>query len=192
MKDASKFHNMKKTQRSYQPPPKAVQQYEEMVARKMNVDRRSSTPTPPPPPLPSHGYGDEEFSLGIDIPYADFSSNNVTPTPTSGELEDLEQESVPPPRPIPPSPVNLRSLLRSRSSLPYCSHDEDGSRKVHFSEIDQVKVLSMESLLSTINSETSEPIYSNLPSPPSSQIETAFHQSRNYYQVRPPYRNQTV
>uniref|UniRef100_A0A0K2UXU6 Uncharacterized protein n=1 Tax=Lepeophtheirus salmonis TaxID=72036 RepID=A0A0K2UXU6_LEPSM len=209
-----KFHNMKKTQRSYQPPPKAVQQYEEMVARKMNVDRRSSTPTPPPPPLPSHvdeprhtgayessefdeetdteGYGDEEFSLGIDIPYADFSSNNVTPTPTSGELEDLEQESVPPPRPIPPSPVNLRSLLRSRSSLPYCSHDEDGSRKVHFSEIDQVKVLSMESLLSTINSETSEPIYSNLPSPPSSQIETAFHQSRNYYQVRPPYRNQTV
>jgi len=111
------------------------------------------------------GFEDEQ-SMGIDLPQGlDPTSGNVTPTPTTGELEELsissaEQQTVV--EDIRSSQGSratpLRSLLKKPSvDLSSDSESEDGKvspKKVHFSEIDQVKLMSQDSIASMLSSET--------------------------------------
>ena len=132
----------------------------------------------------TEGYseGGEEFSCGIDLPTTQDCSGNVTPIPTTGELEDISMEEskatnpdeavkgvnvVSNVRPVTP----LKSLLKKHEdhdppaapeAADYddldCEHDDEGRyspKKVTFSEIDQIKLMSMESLVSTATSDTS-------------------------------------
>lgn len=120
----------------------------------------------------SYGYEDD-FSSGIDLP-TEITSGNVTPIPTTGELEELSSIDEPtviedlPSTDKPESEARttpLKSLLKKPSfdADDSCSDSdsdsEDGKsspKKVHFSEIDQVKLMSQESLASMANSEGSE------------------------------------
>merc|ERR1719229_984419 len=148
-------------------------------------------PSPPPPPQasasgkspereewgPSPSLGEttdeeddfgfeDEQSMGIDLPQGqDPTSGNVTPTPTTGELEELsissaeQQTVVEDIRSTAGSRATpLKSLLKKPSvDLSSDSESEDGKvspKKVHFSEIDQVKLMSQDSLSSMLSSET--------------------------------------
>lgn len=65
-------------------------------------------------------YG-EEFSIGIDLPPGnDVSSGNVTPIPTTGELDDCVATPVDSRRSTP-----LKSLLKTRSLDKSEASDED-------------------------------------------------------------------
>ena len=101
------------------------------------------------------GYSEAEISIGFDLPNQERSSGDITPSPTTGELSDLSQPSgghhqqliaTPPTTP-------LKSLLKKPSlddeEVGLDDEDDDKMRKVHFSETNQVKVLSQESLIST-------------------------------------------
>ena len=102
------------------------------------------------------GY-DDDFSVGIALPLAvDTTSGNVTPIPTTGELEELssvddqtvtEEISLSSVRPQDSRLTPLKSLLKKPSfemAEPSSSSDSDSDdgkispKKVHFSEIDQV------------------------------------------------------
>jgi hypothetical protein len=101
------------------------------------------------------------------------NSGNVTPIPTTGELDKLSpgEEKVIPGESRPKSQQEsratpLKSLLK-KPSIDYadiCSSSsdsdcEDGKvspRKVHFSEYDQVKLMSQDSLASMATSEGSD------------------------------------
>jgi len=118
----------------------------------------------------SYGYEDD-FSSGIDLP-TEITSGNVTPIPTTGELEELSSideptviEDLPPSEKTEPESrtTPLKSLLKKPSfdADDSCSDSDsdDGKtspKKVHFSEIDQVKLMSQESLASMANSEGSD------------------------------------
>ena len=101
----------------------------------------------------------------------------MTPIPTTGELEELssvEEETVieniileEKPKSRPESRATpLKSLLKrpnfdfeDTSSSDSDSESEDGKaspRKVHFSEIDQIKLMSQDSIASMANSECSD------------------------------------
>merc|ERR1712223_160629 len=125
----------------------------------------------------TEGYseGAEDFSCGIEMPLSvagggndPQSSGNVTPVQTLGELEDISVEEVEL-QPTSPRRTPLKSLLKKSfeidqdtQSLPAepvvtvrersCSP----RKAVHFSEVDQVKLmLSQESLVSTAPSDGS-------------------------------------
>lgn len=120
----------------------------------------------------TEGYseGGEEISCGLEMPIGgnEQSSGNVTPIPTEGELEDISVEefnTTTSPRRTP-----LKSLLKKQSfdaddigcetlSLPGEQMTIERScspkKAVHFSEIDQIKLMSQESLVSTAPSDTS-------------------------------------
>jgi len=122
--------------------------------------------------------GEEEVSLGIDLPMgADTTSGNVTPIPTTGEMEELntvddtfKPEETFEKEPRPDSRVDsratpLKSLLKKssitcdESSSDSDSESEDGMlspRKVHFSEIDEIKMMSQDSLVSRSTSDGSD------------------------------------
>jgi len=163
------------------------------VAQTLLSTIASPPPPSPPPPLPQasasgkfpereewgpspslgettdeeddFGFEDEQ-SMGIDLPQGlDPTSGNVTPTPTTGELEELsissaEQQTVV--EDIRSSQGSratpLKSLLKKPSvDLSSDSESEDGKvspKKVHFSEIDQVKLMSQDSIASMLSSET--------------------------------------
>ena len=107
----------------------------------------------------------EETSIGIDLPANDQSSGNVTPIPTTGELEDISTEEIASQESfLTPPRTPLKSLLKKPSieeefPPPSLSDVEDPDsrssppKKVHFSEINQVKLMSQESLVSTAPSE---------------------------------------
>jgi len=126
----------------------------------------------------SYGYEDD-FSVGIDLPAAtETTSGNVTPIPTTGELEELSSveeltvmeeiilDDVRPKSQQDSRATPLKSLLKKTgfentdaNSSSSDSDSEDGKvspKKVHFSEIDQVKLMSQESLASMATSECSE------------------------------------
>eukprot|EP00092_Neocalanus_flemingeri_P005238 GFUD01005631.1.p1 GENE.GFUD01005631.1~~GFUD01005631.1.p1 ORF type:complete len:1719 (+),score=531.92 GFUD01005631.1:116-5272(+) len=126
----------------------------------------------------SLGYEDD-FSVGIDLPLAlDSTSGNVTPIPTTGELEELSSveeltvveeiilDEVRPKSQQESRATPLKSLLKKpsfdnddTSSSSSDSDSDDGKvspKKVHFSEIDQVKLMSQESLASMATSEGNE------------------------------------
>ncbi len=132
----------------------------------------------------TEGYseGNEDFSSGIELPISmmganEQSSGNVTPIPTQGELEEISVEEVEGDEaaagavaqvPSPPR-TPLKSLLKKQSfdaddfvcetmSLPEEGVDGRSSspkKAVHFSEIDQIKLMSQESLVSTAPSDVS-------------------------------------
>ena len=101
-------------------------------------------------------------------------TGNVTPIPTTGELEELSVEEeilvAEDIRPISRQDLRatpLKSLLKKASfnnedifgSIASDLDVEDGkvsSKKVHFSEIDQVKLMSQDSLISFAPSEGSD------------------------------------
>ena len=101
-------------------------------------------------------------------------SGNVTPIPTTGELDKLSsaEEKIIPGESRPKSQQEsratpLKSLLKKpsidyeemSSSSSSGSDSEDGNvspRKVHFSEYDQVKLMSQDSLASMATSEGSD------------------------------------
>lgn len=107
----------------------------------------------------------EETSIGIDLPANDQSSGNVTPIPTTGELEDISTEELPSQESfLTPPRTPLKSLLKKPSieedfpppSLSDVEEPDSRSsppKKVHFSEINQVKLMSQESIASTVTSE---------------------------------------
>ena len=121
----------------------------------------------------TEGYseGAEDFSCGIEMPFSmagggtELDSGNVTPVQTLGELEDIsvEELELQSSRRTP-----LKSLLKKSfeteetHSLPEeplttvrersCSP----RKAVHFSEVDQVKLMSQESLVSTAPSDGSQ------------------------------------
>jgi len=122
----------------------------------------------PPNPLEDYSEADndisgyeDEYSVGIDLPLAtEITSGNVTPIPTTGELEELssvedlvDQADSGRSSHIRDSQTSLRSLLKKTSldneEIFENSIDKvDGNvspRKVHFSDIDQVKLLSQDS-----------------------------------------------
>ena len=120
--------------------------------------------------------GEAEVSCGIDLPTAQDCSGNVTPVPTTGELEDIsevqDQTSTATAHQAeevvlkadPRAATPLKSLLKRQAEEvvdeEVCEEDyQDEGRyspkKVTFSEIDQIKLMSMESLLSTATSDTS-------------------------------------
>merc|ERR1711915_512171 len=122
---------------------------------------------------------DDDFSVGIDLPMAAETSGNVTPIPTTGELEELSSVDEPTIIEVEDSDLKqrsdsratpLKSLLKKPSfevaepSSSDTESDDDGKispKKVHFSEIDQVKLMSQESLASMAASEGYEPTILN-------------------------------
>jgi len=127
---------------------------------------------------------DDDFSMGIDLPMAAETSGNVTPIPTTGELEELSSVDEPTIIEVEVEDNDikqrsdsratpLKSLLKKPSfevpepSSSDTESDDDGKispKKVHFSEIDQVKLMSQESLASMAASEGYEPtILNSLP-----------------------------
>ncbi len=82
----------------------------------------------------------EEVSIAIDLPSGyDQSSGNVTPIPTSGELEDLvglpANSSTGDDRQTSSTP--LKSLLKKQASFDdddIAFEEDDSPKKVHFSE----------------------------------------------------------
>jgi len=139
----------------------------------------------------SLGYEDD-FSIGLDLPNAtDVTSGNVTPIPTTGELEELssieeptviedlvlaphpalgqqqardqvvQSSSVQANHPSTARSTPLKSLLKKPSVDidDTDSESDEGNvspKKVHFSEIDQIKLMSQESLASMAASECPE------------------------------------
>lgn len=106
---------------------------------------------------------EDDFSIGIDLSIGqENTSVNVTPIPTTGELEDLNsvydcvvEEDIQNEKEGRRS--SLKSLLKKPSvdnpdaSINSDSDSEDdiaGPKKVHFSDIDQVKMMSQDSLAS--------------------------------------------
>jgi len=187
-------------------------------------------------------------SCGIDLPTAQDCSGNVTPIPTTGELEDLSEvqscatqgqaediitvastkvvtasEGCATPRAVTP----LKSLLKKQSEEPsleppdhcngggahqdtksegYVEEEEDGEgryspkKAVTFSEIDQIKLMSMESLLSTATSDTSTaegsaisgPIMSTRAAVGMAQRNFPYHPPAKTNNVSTPRRNQVA
>jgi len=116
------------------------------------------------------GY-EEEFSVGIDLPQGqDTTSGNVTPIPTTGELEELSISSQDDATIVEDirsgqgsRATPLKSLLKKPSVDIESSGDSDSDdgkispKKVHFSEIDQVKLMSQESIASMVSSDSGDP-----------------------------------
>ena len=124
----------------------------------------------------TEGYseGAEDFSCGIEMPFSmagggtELDSGNVTPVQTLGELEDISVEELELQSSTSPRRTPLKSLLKKSfeteetHSLPEeplttvrersCSP----RKAVHFSEVDQVKLMSQESLVSTAPSDGSQ------------------------------------
>merc|ERR1711915_515743 len=112
---------------------------------------------------------DDDFSIGIDLSVLENASGNVTPIPTTGELLDLPicdtfDAKTCDVDMVDPRYISLRSLLKisctsdtekapEQSSL---SDGHESPRKVHFSDIDQVKLMSHDSLSSLAASEDSQ------------------------------------
>ena len=113
----------------------------------------------------------EEVSCAIDLPTQE-NSGNVTPVPTTGELEEISahEEEVKAKELLlnvvedPGRRTPLKSLLKRTSEEPpdlhedFCDPDEgrySPKKVVTFSEVDQIKLMSMESLVSTATSDTS-------------------------------------
>ena len=134
----------------------------------------------------TEGYseGAEEFSCGVELPFEQ-SSGNVTPIPTQGELEEIENRRTP-----------LKSLLKKGweteetlslpEDLPAAVNIRERSnsprKAVHFSEVDQIKLMSQESLVSTAPSDKNNDIVQ------SSQACSASRMSKETM----PCRNQLV
>ncbi len=117
----------------------------------------------------TEGYseGGEDFSCGIEMTLGgtEQSSGNITPVPTQGELEEISVEEPSHSRRSTP----LKSLLKRNYDA---SHEDTISlpeeplittvrerscsprKAVHFSEIDQIKLMSQESLVSTAPSDS--------------------------------------
>ena len=115
------------------------------------------------------------FSQHKNTYYLFFILGNVTPIPTTGELEELssiEENTIVEELPVEDiEPENLRNPARFtplKSLLKKQSVDMDSDsesdpeggdvspKKVHFSEIDQIKLMSQESLASMAASESGE------------------------------------
>jgi len=152
------------------------------------------------------GY-EEEFSVGIDLPQGpDTTSGNVTPIPTTGELEELSISSqddatvvAEPPTEQESRATPLKSLLKKPSVDMDTSSGESDSddgkvspKKVHFSEIDQVKLMSQDSVASMVASESgsdlsvtnlvtaTSPIATNIPQGTSLTQETSLIQGTSF------------
>ena len=125
----------------------------------------------------TEGYseGAEDFSCGVELPFEQ-SSGNVTPVPTQGELEEIDTSNSCSPRRTP-----LKSLLKkgwendetlslpedlpSATTILTMRERSNSPRKaVHFSEVDQIKLMSQESLVSTAPSEHKNDIVQSSPS----------------------------
>lgn len=119
----------------------------------------------------------EITSQSVTFPNHKWASNvgNVTPIPTQGELEEISIASEPDFRPSSVlqsdfrSQTPLKSLLKKQygqdlPEIPVSVVDSRGRdsphKAVHFSDVDQIKLMSLESLASTATSECSnnEPI----------------------------------
>ena len=142
--------------------------------------------------------GAEDFSCGVELPFEQ-SSGNVTPIPTQGELEEIDTSNSCSPRRTPlksllkkgwendetlslpedlPNTI-LSSSMRERSNSP--------RKAVHFSEVDQIKLMSQESLVSTAPSEQkNQDIVQSSPS------QTCSASRMKAKEAPPPCRNQLV
>ena len=117
--------------------------------------------------IEGYSEGAEEFSCGLEMPLSmaaggvDQSSGNVTPIPTQGELEEISVEEL---SSTSPRRTPLKSLLKKSSeveetqsmpeeTLSVRERSSSPRKAVHFSEVDQVKLMSQESLVSTAPSD---------------------------------------
>ena len=141
----------------------------------------------------TEGYseGAEDFSCGVELPFEQ-SSGNVTPIPTQGELEEIDTSNCSPRR------TPLKSLLKrgwendetlslpedlpSASIVTMRERSNSPRKAVHFSEVDQIKLMSQESLVSTAPSDKNEIVQSS-----SSQTCSATRMAKEA-----PCRNQLV
>lgn len=131
--------------------------------------------------------GGEDFSCGIEMPLSmagvGQDSGNATPVPTQGELEEISVEELqqPSPRRTPLKSLLKRSMdadetisLPEEPSLTSVRERSSSPRKaVHFSEVDQIKLMSQESLVSTADTSSNgeaHTVNSNVAPLPSSAI----------------------